>query len=416
MVLWLWAGFLVLVCLLLALDLGVFHRKLHVISIGEALGWTAFWVALSLVFNVAVYFLYENHWLGIGREIGHELSGAQAALQFLTGYVIEKSLSLDNIFVIALVFTHLQIPLRLQHQVLFWGILAALLLRGVMILAGAALLARFDWIIYVFGGLLLVTAAKLLVDRHDNLELDKSLIVRLARRLYPLSPELQGARFFVHLGDGWAMTPLFVALLVVEASDVVFAVDSIPAIFAVTSDPFLVFTSNVFAILGLRSLYFALAAVMDGFRYLKMSLVYLLAFVGVKMILSQHYPIPTPISLAVIVGILGVGVAASVLGRNRDTAPLVSPISADRDGLLFLTWKRARKTVVLILGSTLLVVGAVLLILPGPGLVVIALALALLATEFYWARRWLARVRERLNGIGGGVQSFVDRKTRSHRS
>jgi tellurite resistance protein TerC len=378
-----WIGFVVVVLALLALDLGVFHRKSKVPSVGEALGWTAFWVSLALAFNVAVYFLYRESAAG----------ASQAALQFLTGYIIEKSLSLDNVFVIALIFVHLRIPLEQQHRVLYWGILGALVLRGVMIAAGAYLIQRFSWVVYVFGVLLLVTAVKLLVDRHDNLQLEQSPVVRLARRLFPLSDELHGSRFFVRIEGVWTMTPLFLALLVVEASDVVFAVDSIPAIFAVTRDPFLVFTSNVFAILGLRSLYFALASVMESFRYLKMSLVYILAFVGVKMLLSHHYPIPTPISLAVIVGVLAVGIVASIVGRDRDTAKLVSPLRTERDALLALTWKRARPIVVLVAGSTLLLVGALLLVLPGPGLLLVALGLAVLGTEFLWARRFLERAR-----------------------
>jgi tellurite resistance protein TerC len=262
-----------------------------------------------------------------------------------------------------------------------------------MIAVGAYLIQRFSWVVYVFGVLLLVTAVKLLVDRHDNLHLERSPLVRPARRFLPVTDELHGSRFFVRVDGVWAMTPLFLSLLVVEGSDVVFAVDSIPAIFAVTRDPFLVFTSNVFAILGLRSLYFALASVMESFRYLKMSLVYVLAFVGVKMLLSHHYPIPTPISLAVILGVLAVGIIASIVGRGRDTARLVSPLKEELDALVALTWKRARPTVVLVAGSTLLLVGAVLLVLPGPGLLLVALGLAVLGTEFLWARRFLDRAR-----------------------
>jgi tellurite resistance protein TerC len=321
-----WIAFVVLVLGMLALDLGVFNRKVHVIGAREALGWTAVWIVAALIFNVAVYFMYEHHWLGIGREVGHELSGRQAALQFFTGYVIEKSLSLDNIFVIALIFAYFAVPPIYQHRVLFWGVLGALLMRGVMIAAGAALIRRFDWMVYVFGGLLLITAVKMLIARHDNLEPEKNPLVRLAKRLYPISPTYQEQRFFTRMNGRRAITPLFLVLLVVESSDVLFAVDSIPAIFAVTRDPFLVFTSNVFAILGLRSLYFALAAVMHRFRYVKMSLVFVLAFVGVKMLLVHHRPIPTLVALAVIGGILLVGVAASLVGARRDTASIHSPI------------------------------------------------------------------------------------------
>jgi tellurite resistance protein TerC len=331
MTIWIWSGFILVILLLLALDLCILHRHAHVIGVREALTWTVFWIALALVFNVFVYFAYEHHWCGIGREVGLELSGRKAALQFFTGYVIEKSLSLDNIFVIALIFAYFGVPAVYQHRVLFWGILGALVMRGIMIAAGAVLIRRFDWIVYVFGGLLLITAVKMLIARHDNLEPEKNPLVRLARRLYPVSEDYVEGRFFVRLDGQRAITPLFLVLLLVESTDVLFAVDSIPAIFAITHDPFLVFTSNVFAILGLRSLYFALAGVMHRFRYLKASLVFVLAFVGVKMILSHHHAIPTAVSLAIIAGILLVGIVASTVASRRDTAALVSPLAAEMD-------------------------------------------------------------------------------------
>jgi tellurite resistance protein TerC len=283
---------------------------------------------LALVFNAAVYYMYEHHWLGIGLEVGHELTGKQAALQFFTGYVIEKSLSLDNIFVIALIFAYFNVPAVYQHRVLFWGILGALIMRGLMIAAGAALIQRFDWIVYVFGAFLLATAVKMLIVRHENLAPDKNPAVRLARFFYPVSAHFERQRFFTRIGDRRAITPLFLVLLVVESSDVLFAVDSIPAIFAITRDPFLVFTSNVFAILGLRSLYFALAGIMERFRYLRISLVFVLAFVGVKMLLAHHYPIPTWVSLSVICAILLIGIVASLIGSRRETVPLASPLEA----------------------------------------------------------------------------------------
>jgi tellurite resistance protein TerC len=329
MVIWLWLGFIGCVLGLLALDLGFFHRKAHAVRTREALLWTAFWVVLALVFNAAVYYMYEHHWLGIGLAIGHELTGRQAALQFFTGYIIEKSLSLDNIFVIALIFAYFNVPAVYQHRVLFWGILGALIMRGLMIAAGAALIHRFDWIVYVFGAFLLATAVKMLIVRHENLEPDRNPAVRLARFFYPVSAHFEGQRFFTRPGGRRAITPLFLVLLVVESSDVLFAVDSIPAIFAITRDPFLVFTSNVFAILGLRSLYFALAGIMERFRYLRISLVFVLAFVGVKMLLAHHRPIPTWVSLSIICGILLVGVVASWIAGRRDSAPLVSPLEAE---------------------------------------------------------------------------------------
>lgn len=393
MIIWLWIGFLAIVLAMLAIDLGVFHRKSHVVKVSEAAIWTTIWVVLALLFNVAVYYLYEHHVFGIGAEIGHELTGEQAALQFFTGYVIEKSLSLDNIFVIALIFTYFAVRAEYQHRVLFWGILGALVLRGVMIAAGTALIHRSSWITYAFGVLLIVTAVKMLIARHDNLEPDKNPLVRLARRLYPVTASFEGQRFFTRINGQRAITPLFLVLLVVESSDVLFAVDSIPAIFAVTRDPFLVFTSNVFAILGLRSLYFVLAGVMDRFRYLKMSLVFLLAYVGVKMLLTHHYPIPTLASLAIISGILSVGVLASVLAGHRDSAPLVSPLAEELDDLAEYSWKQLRRVIIVLLGAGVLVIGVAMIVLPGPAIIVIPAGLAILGTEFLWARQMLAKMK-----------------------
>jgi tellurite resistance protein TerC len=320
MTVWIWVCFVLLVLSLLALDLGVFNRNPHVISAKEALGWTAFWVALALGFNAVVYVMYEHHWLGMGQLGGHETSGRAAAMAFFTGYLVEKSLSLDNIFVIAMIFAYFRVPIQYQHRVLFWGILGALVMRGTMIGAGIAVIQRFTWLIYVFGGLLIVTAVKMLVTDDESIEPDKNPIVKLFRRVYPVTNEFHGARFFVRLGGKHLATPLALALVIVETSDLLFAVDSIPAVFAVTLDPFIVFTSNVFAILGLRSLYFALAAVLDRFHYLKSSLVFVLTFVGVKMVISHHYPISSPASLSVIVGILLVGVLASILATHVQTA------------------------------------------------------------------------------------------------
>ena len=316
-----WLSFLAFIFAMVMLDLGVFHRKAHAIGIREALLWTVGWVALALAFNVLVYFLYESDSLGFSSVPSHRLTGHQAALQFFVGYLVEKSLSVDNIFVIAMIFAYFGVPAAQQHRVLFWGIFGAVVLRGVMIAAGAVLIARFDWIVYVFGLLLIASAIKMLVARHDQISPERNLAVRFVRRFFPVTDTFEGNHFFVTLDGRTAMTPLMVALILVETSDVMFAVDSIPAVFAITRDPFLVFTSNVFAILGLRSLYFALAGMMEKFRYLKISLVVLLAYVGVKMLLSHHYPIPNLVSLAIIAGILAVGVLASIWAARRSALP-----------------------------------------------------------------------------------------------
>lgn len=317
---WLYVGFIALVFVFLALDLGVFHRKAHVVSMKEALTWTVVWVCTALLFNVWIYFAYENHWLGVGLNVAQldgvarDVHGAEAAKLYLAGYLVEKSLAMDNVFVIAIVFSYFAVPALYQHRVLFWGILGALVMRGVMIAVGAKLIQSFDWIIYVFGGFLILTAIKMIFAGNEQVDPSKNPLVRLVKRFMPVTDKYEGDKFFTRVNGVRAATPLFLALAVVEFTDLIFAVDSIPAIFAITSDPFLVFTSNIFAILGLRSLYFCLASLMGKFRYLKPSLIGILLFVGVKMMLVHTpYKVDTGVSLAVVVGILIAGVVASIL-------------------------------------------------------------------------------------------------------
>jgi len=400
-----WAGFLAFVLGLLALDLGVFHRESRAIRTGEALAWAGFYITLALAFNVLVFFLYERNWLGVGVTVGQPLDGHTAALQFLTGYLLEQSLSLDNVFVIALIFSYFRVPLAYQHRVLFWGILGALVMRGAMIGLGAALITRFDWIIYVFGGILILTAVRMLLAGNEEPDPEKSPVIRLARRFYPVTPEAHGERFFVQLNGRRAATPLFLVLLMVESSDVLFAVDSIPAIFAVTQDPFLVFTSNVFAILGLRNLYFAIAPLLNRFKYLKQSLVFILAFVGVKMMLAHTQPIPTVTSLSMIIGILSVGILASALAAGQETAPLASPLANDVETLSRVTQSAAHKIIALVVGSTALILVVAMIVLPGPGLVVIPIGIAILSAEFVWARRLLSRLREEVRSVASSASS-----------
>jgi tellurite resistance protein TerC len=296
-----WAAFVVFVLLMLALDLGVFNRKDHVIGPREALGWSTAWIGLAIAFGAFV-------WVRYGSAMG---------LQYFTGYVIEKSLSVDNIFVFVVVFGSLGIPPIYQHRVLFWGIVSALVLRGAMIAGGAALLHRFHWVIYVFGAFLLVTGVRLFVHRADTPYPEKSAAFTALRRVVPATPRFDGHRFFTRENGRRLATPLFFALALIELTDVLFAVDSIPAIFAVTDDPFIVFTSNIFAILGLRSLYFLLAGFVSRFTYLKPSLAAVLVFVGAKMALVDVVKIHPGVSLGVIVAILGVGIAASLLHARR---------------------------------------------------------------------------------------------------
>ncbi len=283
----------------------------------KALKWVAVWVGLGLAFNVAVYFIYETHWRGLGRAPNVELTGAQAAIQYLTAYLVEESLSVDNMFVFAVIFNYFRVPLKHQHRVLFWGIVGALVMRGIMIAVGTQLIHSFDWVIYVFGGILLWTAWKMFRSGEDSVEPMKNPLVKLARRLIPMSEDYHEDRFTTVIDGRRYATPLFIVLLVIESTDVLFAVDSIPAVFGVTHDPFIVFTSNIFAILGLRALYFALAGVLDTFRYLKTALVVLLAFIGLKMLASGHYPMPPLLSLGIVFAILGTGIGASLWAARR---------------------------------------------------------------------------------------------------
>lgn len=309
-----WSAFLLLIFLLLALDLGVFNKKSHVVSFKEALGWTTLWVSLALLFSFAVYYLYLNGMV----DNPENLTPKNAVIKYLTGYLVEQSLSMDNIFVIAVIFTYFQVPGQYQHRVLFWGILGALFFRGVMIFVGVILLEKFAWMMYVFGGFLIYSAVKML-GSHDNVSLDNNPAIKILRRVFPVSKDYDQDKFFVRKEGLLMATPLFVALLIVETTDIMFAFDSIPAIFAITRDPFLVFTSNIFAIMGLRSLYFVLAAIIDRFKYLKYSLVAILLFVGLKMIAHDWIHLPEWASLTFIIVSLGLGIGISLFTtRGKD--------------------------------------------------------------------------------------------------
>lgn len=379
---WAYGGFIVIVLIMLALDLGVFHREAHEVSFKEAAGWSIVWVTLGLAFTAFVYYGYNNHWLGLGVNVPKytsaevlradpnapimtigEVTGAEAAKQYLTGYIVEKSLSMDNIFVIALIFGFLGVPGKYQHRVLFWGIVGALIMRGIMIFIGAELVSRYQWILIFFGLLLLATAAKM-AFLHSEPDPAKNPIVKLVKKMYPTVTFFDGQKFFTRrtlpptysknaqgkevqdppppgtLSVKKAITPLFLALIMVEITDLIFAVDSIPAIFAITPDPFIVFTSNIFAILGLRALYFCLAALIQKFRFLKPALIIILMFVGVKLLLLSVPPylddlglvkeamkpikISTAVSLGVVLGMLTLAVIGSVLLPSKN-APAHGP-------------------------------------------------------------------------------------------
>lgn len=313
---WIWGVFLAFVLGMLALDLGVFHRKAHVVKMKEALIWSGVWIGLALIFNYGLYLYWDQ------IQPGSAYSNKQAGLAFLTGYVVEKALSVDNIFVFLMVFSFFQVPAQYQHRVLFWGIIGALIFRAIFIAAGSTLLQNFGWMVLIFGGFLIFTGVKMVWLKDKKIDPDKNPAIRMFRKLVPVTEDYQGQSFFTRInGKLWA-TPLFVTLLFVEFTDIIFAVDSIPAIFAITKEPFIVFTSNVFAILGLRALFFALAGLMDLFHYLGYALAAILVFVGGKMVWTyyQHtlggipdYKFPIMFSLSIIVGILVLAIVLSAL-------------------------------------------------------------------------------------------------------
>jgi tellurite resistance protein TerC len=301
----LWVTFNIFVLAMLAVDLGVFHRKAHAVKVKEALIWSCVWALLSLFFNAGIYF-----W-----------RGPETALEFLTGYLIEKSLSIDNIFVFLLIFSYFGIPPLYQHKVLFYGILGALILRAIFIATGVTLIQTFHWIIYVFGGFLVVTGLRMGIQKHKEIHPEKNPVIRLFQRFMAITDQFENGKFFVKKGGHHVATPLFIALLVVETTDVIFAIDSIPAILAVTSDPFIVYTSNVFAILGLRALYFAISGMMRRFQYLHYGLSAILVFVGSKMLLADIYKIPVVFALGMVASILLVSVVASITRSRKIESP-----------------------------------------------------------------------------------------------
>jgi tellurite resistance protein TerC len=322
---WFWVGFNAFILLMLALDLGVVHRRAHTVRPKEAAIWTGVWVSLALLFCLGLYVLRDAH----------------TALLFLTGYLIEESLSVDNIFVIVLIFSYFGIPAQYQHRVLFWGILGALLMRGAFIGLGTLLIAKFHWIIYLFGGFLIVTGVRMALRSDEEFNAEENIVMRLARRYLPFTNQYDGQKFFTLENGKRLATPLFLVLILVEFTDLIFAVDSIPAIFAVTTDPFIVYTSNVFAILGLRSLFFLIANVVDRFYLLKYGLAVILSFVGVKMVIADLYKIPILISLAVVIAVLALAIILSLLFPK---AAMLEPHEVEgKTGSIFGGYPRRRE-------------------------------------------------------------------------
>ncbi len=306
---WLWVGFNIFVLAMLALDLGVFHRKAHALSLKEASIWSVVWITLAMVFNAGLYLF----------------AGPEPALQFFTGYLIEKSLSVDNIFIFLLLFTYFKVPAAYQHRVLYWGILGALIMRGTLIAVGVALIESFHWIIYLFGAFLIFTGIRMGFHKEIEVHPENDLLLKFIRRFVPVTENYEHDRFFVRRAGQVMVTPLLLVLLVIDTTDLIFAVDSIPAVFAVTRDPFLVYTSNIFAILGLRSLYFVLAGIMEKFYYLKLGLSVILTFVGVKMVLADVFSLPTALSLVVIAVVLTIAIVASIVRTRHQAAKTREP-------------------------------------------------------------------------------------------
>lgn len=311
-----WIVFISMIIVFLALDLGIFNREAHVISMKEASYWTALWVTIALSFTAAVYYIYAHALVANPTD----LTPRDAAINYVTGYLIELSLSIDNIFVIAVIFSSFKIPMKYQHRVLFWGILGAIVFRALMILFGVVLINRVSWMIYVFGVFLIYTAFKMLKSGDGEFDPRDSWVFKQIRKIMPITKDFEGEKFFVKKKHIRAATPLFIALMVIEVTDVLFALDSVPAIIAITSDPFLVFSSNILAILGLRSMYFFLSNMLEKFVYLEYSLIAILTFVGVKMLLSHVYHIPNLVSLGIILSCLLLGIVASLIGSSSSKA------------------------------------------------------------------------------------------------
>jgi len=310
---YLWVLFAVVILGLLALDLGIFHRKSHTVKMREALTWSGVWIALALIFNGFIYYT----------------RGPVPAMEFLTGYLVEEALSVDNLFVFLMVFSFFRVPAEYQHKILFWGIIGALVMRAAFILAGIALIQQFHWVIYIFGAFLIITGIKMLSNDDDEINPERNPVLRLFRRVMPVTDNYDRDNFFVRKDGRLFATPLFIVLLMVETTDVIFAVDSIPAILGITTDPFIVYTSNVFAIMGLRSIYFALAGLMQIFHYLKYGLCAILVFVGTKMLISEIYKIPVVVALGTIIGVLLLSILASVIWPRNEENPEDAPASGE---------------------------------------------------------------------------------------
>lgn len=403
-----WWLFLLLIAGLIFLDLGVLHRKAKDLSLYEAVALSTFWITLGLSFAVVIYLVYEYKWFS--DSINLTIDSKTAVTQYLTAYLVEESLSLDNLFVIALIFQTLKIPLGHQHRVLLLGIIGAIVMRGIFIVLGVFLANEISWMNYVFGSILLFSAIKLLIDsQQPEMHPQQGTILRIAKRWLPYTDNIANGDFFVRVAGKLTMTPLFIALLMVESADLIFAVDSIPAVIGISRDPFIIFSSNVFAILGLRAMYFLLAAAITKLRFLKATLILILGFIGIKMLIAHYYEISAATSLLVICTFLLLGVLSSLISNH---APVVgeSPVGLARLTALYeFTFASLRRAIILLVGTTVVIIGIIMIVTPGPAFIVIPVGLAILATEFVWAKRLLSKFKERFLHYRKGTTAYFRR-------
>jgi tellurite resistance protein TerC len=393
-VLLLWVIFIFTVVALLLLDIGLLHRRVTQLSFLEAIALSGFWIVIGLAFAVLVYFAYEQAWLADYIPVT-ELSGKQAVIQYLTTYLLEKSLSLDNLFVIAMILQTLNIPLHFQHRVLFYGIAFAILMRTIIIIAGIQLMEMYSWMNYLLAILLLFAAFRLFINHIRVKQRANNKLVNFITRYLPLDETVAHGRFFTRNKKTLMVTPLFIAMLMIESADLVFAIDSIPAVLSISQDAFIVVSSNIFAILGLRALYFLVASAMQQLHYLKMSLIIILLLAATKMFLLHTYSIEPALSLLIVSLVLVTGILVSLTRKDREPLFATSPIAAEMGRIYNLTFAGLRRIIILVLGISVVIVGIIMIVTPGPAIVVIPAGLAILATEFVWARIILKKFKHK---------------------
>lgn len=407
MTFWLVLGLLALASLVLVPELLLLRRR-RVIGAWEALAWTAFWIVLAITFGAGLYFAYEHAWFGLGSEPGAEVAdGRTAAMEFFAAWLVQKSLSIDNVFVIAMIFAYFRVPLDQQQRLLAWSLPVAIGMRGLAVAGGVLLIHAVPWTAYVLGVFLVFTALRMLVRRDGSLQTEGPLLRAMTRR-WPLA-DYEGGRFVVLHRGRRAATPLFAALLMIVLANLIFAVDAVPAILAITREPLIVLAAILFALLGLHSLYFLLASIMERLYYMKLALVGVFVYVGVKMLLVNHVDIPAQLSLVLVSLLLLAGGLASALLRPPPGGRIESPFADELEQLVTLTVKSARRIVVLVTGATVLLVGLLMVVMPGPAILVIPAGLAILATEFIWARRLLARFQQEVRTFSGWARRIFDR-------